>query len=401
MACGGKVNPNSVFITSHDKKRVDVLLQRAEIEYDRGNYSAAEVHALEAYNINRNNKDAALQLANIRVGQAKLSLLDIAGKIAKGLKVDNGKASNTQALDVLGVLADIADITDAEYALLGTLRDNTDPSIAFFVDLNVIEPFPPGSHTDATSPRYKVEPLRKLGESIALLCPFVPTSVTDGSTDPRDICAKVEGSTSINQPQVLFAFAMAHLFEAVFFNAVLEYSNKVQSTTTASSAVSNSNLFKRVKALQSLQFTVANAAVYAPAVREVVRNISSIFNSGSSGSMLTATMIDLRLTVQSLSSIVGFPTDLLAKIKDVQTTINAAVAKAGQSTADLTSQTKALNDQLSATVISKLNESITKYIASIPAGQETTAQKTAICNEYKSISGFLDPKTAPVIAACQ
>ena len=402
MACGGgTLNPNSAFITTHDKHRVDVLLQRAQVEYDRGNLASAENHAKEAYNINSNNKDAALQLANINIAKAKLSLLDIAGKISKRLTVDSGTTSNTQAVDVLGVLGDVVGITDGDYALLGTVRDNTDPVITPFDKLDVVEPLAPGSHTNPSSPRYKVEVLRRLGEAIAYLCPYVPESVTQGSTDSRDLCSKVSGSTSVNQAQVLFAFGMAHLFEAVFFNDVLMYSNAETNTTTGSSAISNSNLFQRVKAIENIQFSISTATTYLAAVKEVVRNITSIFNSGDTSSMLTATMIDIRLTQQSLTAIEGFPTNLLAKIKDVQTTLDAAVAKAGQSSSNITNQTKALNDQLSATVIAKLNASITKYIASVPAGQSSTAQVQAICDQYKSITGFLNASTAPTITACQ
>lgn len=404
MACGGgSIGPNGLFVTRHDKARIDVLLEKARMAYDKGDLDQAEEYSSEVYNLNTKNQDAALMLANVRMAKAKLSLLDIAGEISDNLKVSSGTATNTKALDVLGVLGDVTDISAAEYAELGTLRNNT--GITLFADLDVIEPFAPGNHKTTTSPRHKVEPLRFIGESIDLLCPFLPAKATDGSTDTRDTCTKVTNSTSMNQPQSLFTFAMAHLFEAIFLVKVLMYTTGTStststSTSTDSAIATNSNLFRRVKAIEGLKFSVSNASTYLSAVTEVVRNVSKVFDSGSTDSMLTAIMVDLRVTTQSLGAIDGFPKDLLAKIADVQTTINKAVTKAGQSTSSISSQTKALNDQLSATALAKLNASITTYLASIPSGQQAETV-TAVCAEYKKVTEIFGVTTAPVISRCQ
>ena len=54
--CGVDSSINSIFVTSADKDRVDVLISKARINLDRGRYPEAEEYAEKAYEINPNNE---------------------------------------------------------------------------------------------------------------------------------------------------------------------------------------------------------------------------------------------------------------------------------------------------------------------------------------------------------
>jgi len=399
-ACGF---PNSLFVSDHDKESVAVLLTRAQVEYDRNKLDDAELYASKAYAKNPNNQAAAYLLASVYTSQADLAFLDIAEKIAENLNVSSGSSSsNTQVTDVLGVLANVIGITEADYAKLGTKKTDVVPdpndangtiTVTQFKDLDVIQPFLPGSHTDTSSPRFKILGLRKLNQAIALLCPFVASSVTTGSSDPRHSCTKVTNSKVSGRAQVHFGFAMAHLLEAIYFNAVLQYSN-LQSSSTATL---NSNLFKRVTAIQGFKFTTVELLnPYIAGVLELERNINSIFDT-TANSMLQSTMVDLRVTSQSLAAIEGFPPSMLSKIQGVLTNIENSVSQAGESKTNINEQTKALKAQLGGEALKKFSASIESYITSLSTA-ERTAQDTQVkkaCGAYDKIAVTLEVSQRP------
>jgi hypothetical protein len=413
VACGGSngLNPNAAFVTKQDKDRIDVLLARAKIEFDRAHLDKANSYASEAYNRNPHNQLAAQQFANIKLALAKLSLLDVASRISQDLKISDSSSSssanNTQALDVLGVLADVVGVSEEDFANMGTKKtdtvvpDSTNPTqtvtLPAFKDLDVIEPKLPGSHTDTSSPRYKVLGLRMLNEAIALLCPFVNASVTSGSQDVRHQCTKVTDSKIGSHAQVLFSFAMAHLFEALYFNAVLNYSNKIKSSSSASTTIESSNLFKRVQAVQAYKFDPKTVEDYINELKELVTNINSVFDVNAK-SMLQETMVDLSMTSAALGAIEGFPPSMLAKIQGVQKNIQSSVDKAGKSKTNVDDQTKALKAQLSTAAITKFNDSVTSYINSLttPAQKADQANNIiTVCNSYNKLVETFLPGQAP------
>ena len=405
LGCGGQngLNPNAAWVTDEDKARVDVLLARSKIEFDRNNLGKSEYYANKAYKQNTNNQEAAQQLGNIYIGKAHLALLDIASRISTDLNTGESGASNTQALDVLGILADVAELTQAEYQGMGTLRtstvtyNNAQVEIPAFDNLDVIVPFTPGSYTDKNSMRYKVSRLRMINQTIGVLCPFIEKSVFNGVSDPRYNCRKVKDSTANVHGQVLFTFAIAHLLEAIFFNAVLQYSNNVSSSTTGTVAAESSNLFKRAQAMQNTRFTVNNSSVYAAGMIELVYDINNTFSSASD-SMLAETLIDLKVTSQALGAIKGFPQGLRSKIEDTQTTIQKAIAKVGQSQSNVSNQIKALKDQFSAAAISKMNTAITAFNTNNPSA---SAQIKDVCNAYKTLTeSLLNEANAPTPTGC-
>jgi hypothetical protein len=381
LACGG--NPNTLFVSKYDRNRIDVLITRAKIEEDRNNLTKAEEYALQAYTRNPNNQISARLLASIYIGQAQLSLLDIAGRISTDLKTSTGSSKNTQALDVLGVLQDVVGISDADFEKLGSKNVSKE----LFKDLDVINPFKPGSFTDTSSPRYKITALKLLNKSIFLLCPFIPASATSGSQDSRHKCTKNTNSTVEGKAQVLFAFAMSHLLEAIYFNAVIQYSNKLQSSSSSTEVTQNSNLFKRVRVLETTTFEASFVQKYEKAIPELLENLQTIFDLDPT-SMLTATMVDLRVTAQSIAAIDGFPTSMIEKIQGVITTIDAAVAKAGKAQNDLTNQTDQLRKQLSSSILSKLNTTAGPLIDKI---EKNNGDISTICDSIKKIPGITVP----------
>ncbi len=395
-SCGVNPNPNSVFVTEHDKNRIDVLLARAKVEQDRNKLPKAKFFALQAYNRNPNNTNAAELLASIYVSEAHLSLLSIASRIANDLNVTGsnatGASKNTKVLDVLGVLADVVNLTEADYALLGTKEIST---ISYFTGLDVILPFKPGTHTDSTTPRGSVNSLRKLNQAIALLCPFVETSITDGINDSRYSCAKVTDSKIGNHAQVHFAFGIAHLLEAIIFNAVIQYSNSGPVSANATKAGSNSNLYQRVLAIQNIKISsttsTEDAKKYADSIVLLVNDIKNILNFTDSNSMLTALTVDLRVTQQALTSIVGFPPSMLAKIQGIQTTIQNSIDQVGKTGTSVTNQSQAIQQQLSNQAITKLNSSITNFYNNMTEDQrkQNKTQIDQVCSSYSSVVGDL------------
>lgn len=396
MACGGpRSNPNTAFVTTQDKDRIDVLLTRAQVEFDRNKLDKAEEYASLAYSRNPSNQKAARKLASIYVSQGQLSILDIASRVSSDLKTSSSSssASNTQALDVLGVLQDVVGISEADFLKLGDFDNSTS---TYFTNLKVINPNKPGSLSDTSSPRFTVKALRQLNKSIAILCPFVSTVATNGSNDARHDCKKVANSNSKSKAQVHFAFAMSHLLEAIYFNAVIQYTDRIQSSSSATAASQNSNLFKRVQAIQSVKFSLDTFNDYVTGVSDLVVNIDKIFDT-SSTSMLTATMVDLRVTAQSLTAIDGFPQSMIEKINGVITNIQNALDKAGKSKTDISGQTDELKKQLNEALLTKLNTSINTYLGTMTDAQKTSVQSqlTTLCNSVASVTGGVKPTACP------
>lgn len=395
LACGddGNFNPNAIFVTDHDEDRVDVLLARATIALDRKKLDKAEELATEAYNRNPDNIDASKLLANVYLSQVNLSVTGIAQRIADDLKVsDSSTASDTDALDVLGLLGDVISLSVADYEILGT---RTEPKSSFFTGLPLIYPSEPGDHTNSDSPRNKLKSLRLINKAIVVLCPFISPSVTEGFSDPRHNCSEATNSTVSERAQVNFSFALAHLLEAVHFNSVLMYNENSQASETSTQVIENSHLFKKVKAIENVSFTLDNVTEYSDAVDELLDDINAIYKPNDSNSLLVATMIDLRVANEALSRIEDLPDDLLLKIQGVLTKIQSSVDAAGGTKTDILNQSNALKDQLNTSLVSRLGTSITEFVNKIPATDLATADVDAkvdkVCSSYSSIvDGFLD-----------
>ena len=407
LDCG---SPNTAFVTSQDKQRIDVLLAGARIDFDRNKLSDAEQKATEAYNRNTHNQTAALQLANIYMSEGNASILEVAIQIASDLSTSTNTSTATgtststslktvKATDVLGDLSDLVNLSATDLSNLGTLQSGVinSPDSTFFQGLDVYYPLDPGSLSTTSSPRYTVAGLRYINKAIALLCPFIPSSITNGSSDPRDKCTKVTDSTSSSVAQVLFSYAINHLVEAIYFN----YANP---TVTVANPSQNSNLLQRVKAIQNVQFTATNAVDYANAVVTLKDNIDAIFQTTST-SMLTATMLDISMTVSALSSIAGFPPSMIAKIQAVLTNLQKALTKVNQENTSLTNQTQALKDQLTESLAKSLSKSVNAFLNSIPASQQAAQQEqiTSVCNAYtEMVNAFLTTKAQfETPAGCQ
>lgn len=396
VSCGAQ-SPNAAFETSYDKNRIDVLLQRAVVELDRNKLDSAQSYALDAYNRNPNNYNAAFILANVYVAKAHLTLLDLAGRISSDLDTSNSKASsNTQALDVVSVLQDVISLSSDDIKLLAT--DDGGTSSTYFKDLPVLKPLKPGSISDTSSPRYKVEGLRLLNQSINVLCPFVDSSITSGTNDSRYNCKKVTNSTVQPKSRVHFAFALSNLLEAIYFNSVIIYGNSVKSSSNSTAAIESSNIFKRIEAIKNVNFTTTafdatTFSNYSSAVVTLAEDVTSIFDL-SQESMLTAMMVDLRVAAKSLKAISGFPNSLRDKIDGVLTTIENTIAKANQDVNSISGQTTELKNQLTKTLFSNLSSSINSVINSIPSGSKTgTTQENIVkaCKAVKDVPGFTLP----------
>lgn len=382
LSCGPGSNPNQMYVPPRDKERIDALLVKADMAYDRGRLSDARDAAEKAYEINKSNMPAAVSLANIIIEQANLSLLDIAYKIANDL--GGVKSSSTaKAADVLGSLVAIVGLHTSDLDLLGTKKTSQNP---FFTDLDLYYPHTPGLVTELDSPRFQVPLLRSINQAIEILCPFVSETVTQATEQQRAKCKKVVDSEATNRATVHLTYALAHLFEAVIFNAILTYSNSTLQADNTSSSTS-SNLVLRATKLEKVAFSADNATNYFSAVLELVDNVNGVLDI-TDGTMLTETMADITIAVKALEAISGVPKSLLTQLDAILTNIEKAVTNAGKSKDLLTNKTQALKAQLSEVVVAKLGSSLSSFIGNIPPSQLKARQGDIdkACASYKTLA---------------
>lgn len=369
ISCGNK-SVNRVWVSPKDQNRFDVLVVKAQVLYDRGEFDAAIDPAQAAYNLNPTSEKAAQILAFSKLGQIGLSMTTV-------IKLLINMGADKNLSDFLATLKQLFNLTDQD--LLDMSAEKAVSANSYFVGLDLYLPKKPGEYTNASDPRGKVKLLRTANEVIAIMCPFVPTELR--GTGKRYECTDAQGST-VHGNQTLLLHAMAHLAEAVAFNALLFYSS---STAASNDPIALSNLLARVNIVTGIKtVTLGNETAVVGAVSEL-SNAYKVILDPTPGSMESEIIVDFNQVIQALQRIAGIPDTVVSSLNSTLEKLTTA-----QQTGDtLGQQAAAYQQQIVAkfsTVLqaagSKITDAITKN-----ATAHTAEDIKSVCDSLKIILG--------------
>lgn len=369
VSCGNK-SINRVWVSHNDQDRFDVLVVKAQVLYDRGEFDAALDPAQAAYNLNPNSEKAAQILAFSKLGQIGLSMTAV-------IKLLINMGSDKNLSDFLATLKQLFNLTDQN--LLDMSTEKAVSTNSYFAGLDLYFPKKPGEYTNAIDPRGKVKLLRVANEVIAIMCPFVPAELRGSGS--RYQCTDTQGST-VHESQTLLLHAMAHLAEAVAFNALLFYSS---STVASNDPIASSNLLARVNIVTGIKtVTLGNETAVVGAVSEL-SNAYKVILDPTPGSMESEIIVDFNQVIQALERIAGIPDSVISSLNSTLDKLTNAQQTGGT----LEQQAAAYQQQIVAkfsTVLtaagSKITDAITKN-----ASANTAAEIKSVCDSLIIILG--------------
>ena len=372
LSCSGNRSLNRMWVSSQDKVRFDVLLVEGQAFYDRQQYDSAVDSAQAAYALNPNSEGATQLLAYSKLGQVGLSIISVTQ-----LLINVGTQGNISEL--LVELNQLLNITDQDLIDMSTKEDvSTNP---YFIGLNLYFPKNPGDYNNAADPRSKVGLLRTINEVIAILCPFVPSDLR--GSEARYTCANAKGA-EVHGSQTLLLYGLAHLAEAVAFNALLFYSS-TPATASSSDPLASSNLLLRIAQFTQIQsVTLSNVTEVVGASSEMAAAYAAIL-APSAGSMESELIVDFNEVAMSFAAIPGMPASVVTGINSTLASLKSIKQLGGPNT----TLASAYQQQIMAKFSSELNTAgatITKQIARL-SSEQTQQNIQVVCTALQGILG--------------
>lgn len=381
LSCGSS-SPNALLFSSKaDKERIESLYAEGRTAYDNGQFDKAIEKLKKAYDLNPNYEKVAQELAFAYLGKAGFDMFSTAKKMMDLDKQNKATGTSSDAAGALSGYSILLNLTSADQLKMGTLVSSDNP---FFKDLDVIHPKDPGVIEDADSVRSVVDTLRYVNQAMMTICPFVDSALWAGDSTRFGSC-KATNAQEDRPSQSHLIFGIAAMIEAISFNTILLYSGSSSSLTLDSSglaAAGSSNLEKRAAAMNQKTFTASQIADYSDAVTELQSDISAVLNT-SATSMLSATLIDLRLAVNAFKQIAGMPQSVTDSLNGGLKTLEKGAVTAGESAGSFDGQLATLRQQMTGTVITQLKTSIKTALAQSGV---TAEQKKAVCDAYTTIT---------------
>ena len=155
----------------------------AWLQYDQGEFAAAEVLAKKAISINPNSEDATLALAFTYLALGGIEPFTVTEKLmdqqAEKAKEKATGEDDSSSTNTLSSLTTIFELSDADMGNMGKLDGlDTDEDLTdYFGGLPVYIPSPPGDQNTPDSPRSKVNTLKNANLAITTICPFIDPEV--------------------------------------------------------------------------------------------------------------------------------------------------------------------------------------------------------------------------------
>ncbi len=397
----GTANVNKLFGSKDDSYAS--LLDRAQLAYDLGDFSAAEELANKAYARSENNGDAGVLLGSIYLSQAGIDIFQMVGKISS-LSTPSKTATTTTSTDTCSsttaanqtagnLLSELSckllNLSEADKDNLGT-----DKTFSGLSSVGVTSVYVPNEVTDTL--RSEVSVLAALDKGVKKLCPFINrTLVVSQSIDERhtstDVCPD-RTSSSYNSAKAHITFALLSLVESLVFQqgVLIDGVSSATSTRTGVSSVSSK--------INTKSFGT-DIATFATTLTEFKSVVDQVFDTSNTKSQIALALNGFIVVSQSFAaagvpeSVTSIITKQLTKLKETANTL-----KGSSSGSDTTYQAQALKGQI--------NQSYAKTMAAkintaCPTASSCAGDKTSLCASYAGISQGVDPAkvTAPTI--CQ
>ncbi|HET9241366.1 MAG TPA: hypothetical protein VFO10_29135 [Oligoflexus sp.] len=371
-ACGG-TNFNAFFTSEEQKKAQDQLRIEAQYEYDQGNNDKALEITGQILKMNPYEEKTLILRSYAFLSKAGLDAFSLSKNLID--QADNKDTSSTtgdKTSDNLNQLADVIGLSDADFDELGTKNTSTLTTLYY-------------PKTRAAARESLSEIISNIGNAVDTLCPIIQAGAPKDSTkDPRHEC-EASPLELQGRAQSHFAWALAHLGEAIAFYSVVLYDD---GTVGADGKPLGANL-QRVSASLNPNGDVNTFLTELTALTNAINAIFPTGDAAAADSMLNAMFNDMKVTSLSFAAMGGVPDSVTKSIDESITNLEAKIAKISSSTdsgatSDAAKQNAAVRNALTTQMADQLNTKIT----ALPPEQKTQA-----CELYKSINS--DPAKRP------
>lgn len=420
-SCGTKSNFNKIW--GADDEGSDSKLVEAKAAYDAKDYSRSEKLTTELLDRNPDNESAAIILGYTLLSLGGIEPIELARELialsskkteetpAAELVQNDASSSSSAATSTLTQLGSLINLSEADFGNLAektfdsASNDGNEPSL-FAAATN--ELLVPAKISDDL--RNKVAVLGYMNRAIKTICRFVD----DGTKNENELrhvdpaCAPTAGPRK-KRAKSHFLWAFSHLTEALVYQSVILYSG-------AAGGVSN---FQAASDIINTKDYGQDIGSFVSEVLEMKNAVDAVFDTSSSDSMITGTLLNLDIVNRAFGAISGLPAGITEKISQSLNQLNKVSESLGET--GVQGNTNALKGQMTEKFAGVIGEKITKVAASNPmlAGktykqledddnpaitpeQKTTAlgQVASMCKGYDAMAKGLPPEKNKKPSTC-
>lgn len=371
-ACGS-TNFNAFFTSEEQKKAQDQLRIQAQYEYDQGNNDKALEITADILRLNPYEEKTLILRSYAYLSKAGLDAFSLSKNLMD--QADNKDTSETTGdatSDNLNQLASVIGLSDADFNELGTENNSTSTTLYY-----------PKTRTEARASLSEI--VSNIGAAVETLCPIIQAGAPkDATKDPRHNC-EASPMELQGRAQSHFAWALAHLGEAIAFYSVVLYDD---GAVGADGKPLGANL-QRVSSSLNPNGDVSTFLTELTALTNAINAIFPTGDAEAADSMLNAMFNDMKITSLSFAAMGGVPDSVTKSIDESITNLEAKIAKISSTTdsgatSDAAKQNAAVRNALTTQMADQLDNKI--------AGLEPT-QKSQACELFKSINS--DPAKKP------
>jgi hypothetical protein len=372
-ACGG-TNFNAFFTSEEQKKAQDQMRIQAQYEYDQGNNDKALEITAEILKANPYEEKTLILRSYAFLSKAGLDAFSLSKNLID--QADNTDTSNStgdKTSDNLNQLADVIGLSDTDFNELGT--KNTSITTLYY----------PKSRTEARESLSEI--ISNIGNAVETLCPIIQAGAPKDSTkDPRHNC-EASPLELQGRAQSHFAWALAHLGEAIAFYSVVLYDD---GAVGADGKPLGANL-QRVSASLNPKGDVSTFLTQLTALTNAINAIFPTGDAAAADSMLNAMFNDMKVTSLAFAAMGGVPESVTKSIDESITSLEDKIAKISSSTSNgATSDAAKQNEAVRNALTTQMADQLSTKIAT---SNLDSTQKAQACDLYKSINS--DPAKQP------
>ncbi|MDQ3231275.1 MAG: hypothetical protein M3Q07_05590 [Pseudobdellovibrionaceae bacterium] len=371
-ACGSN-NFNAFFTSKEQDQAQDQLRIRAQYEYDQGNNDKALEITDDILKMNPYEEKTLVLRSYAYLGKAGLDAFSLSKNlINQSDNKDTTTSSGDATSDNLNSLASVIGLSSADFDELGAKDSTTGTAI-----------YIPKSRTDARESLSEI--IQNIGLAVQTLCPIIQAGEAKNATnDPRHDCVSSPQAVQ-GRAQSHFAWALAHLGEAIAFYSVVLYDDGAVGTDGKA-------LGANLQRVSSKLNPTGDVGKFLTDLTVLTNAINKIFPTGTTeaaDSMLNAMFNNMKVTSLAFSSMGGVPDSVTKSIDESIANLETKVSKVSSTTdssatSDAAKQNAAIRNALTTSVATDLNAKIAKLDGT---------QKQQACDLYKSINS--DPSKKP------
>ncbi len=374
-ACGGS-NFNAFFTSEEQKNAQDQLRIQAQYEYDQGNNDEALEITDKILKLNPYEEKTLILRSYAFLSKAGLDAFSLSKNLIdqsdSTSSTDSTTSTGDATSDNLNQLAEVIGLSTADFDALGTADNSTGTTIYF-----------PKTRSEARESLSDI--ISNIDRAVEALCPIIQAGAPKDSTkDPRHDC-EASPLELQGRAQSHFAWALAHLGEAIAFYSVVLYDDG-QVGTDGKPLGAN---LQRVSSSLNPSGNVSKFLTDLTALTTAINKIFPTSDAAASDSMLNAMFNDMKVTSLAFSAMGGVPDSVTKSIDESITNLETKIAKISSTTdSSATSDAAKQNAAVRNALTTQMADQLDNKIATLPAEQKTQA-----CELYKSINS--DPAKKP------